>query len=56
MTITTLVVIYLAPMSLCYNNSFIYDLLFIHPEANMAVVEKRLFEFLKHSSISISKN
>ena len=32
--------IYLAPISLYYKQSFIYDLLFIHPEATISVVEK----------------
>ena len=48
-------VIYLAPVSLCYKFSFIYDLLFIHPEATIGALEKVLFEFLEYSSISITK-
>ena len=56
MSNTTLVLIYLAPVSLFYNDTFIYDLLFIHPEATTGFVEKTFFEFLKYSSISISKN
>ena len=52
---TTLVLNYLVPVSLCYNYSFFYDLFFIHPEASVGVLEKRLFEFLEHASISITK-
>ena len=55
MTNATLALIYLAPVSLCNNYSFIYDLLFIHPEATTSLVEKRLLEFLVYSSISIMK-
>ena len=55
MTNATLVLIYLAPVSLCNNYSFIYDLLFIYPEATTSLVEKRLLEFLVYSSISIMK-
>ena len=46
---TTLVFIYLAAVSLCYNNSFLHALLFIHPEISIGIVEKRLFEFLEYS-------
>ena len=55
MTNTTLVLIYLAPVSLCYNYSFLYDFLFIHPNASISFVENRLFEFLVYPSINVSK-
>ena len=55
MTNITLVLIYLAQASLCYNFSFLYDPFIIHPEASIGVLEKRLFEFLDHTSISILK-
>ena len=40
----TLVLNYLA---LCYNYSFLYGLFFIHPDASIGVIEKRLFEYLE---------
>ena len=52
---TTPVLIFLAPISFCYNYSFLYDLLFTHPVAITGVVVKILFEFLEYSSVSISK-
>ena len=55
MTNTTLVLNYLAPVSLCHNYSFLCYLFFTHPEASIGVLEKRLFEFLEHPPISISK-
>ena len=55
MTNKTLVLIYLAAVSLCYSYSFIYYLLSIHPEATVGVLEKILLEFLECSSISIYK-
>ena len=51
----TLVLIYLAPISLCCNYSFFYNLFFIHPRAFIGVLEKMVLEFLEHTSISISK-
>ena len=45
MTNTTYVLIYLAPLSLFYNYSFLYDLLFIHPEASIGVAEKVSLNF-----------
>ena len=53
MTNTALVLIYLAPVSLCYNHLFLYDLFFFHPQRSMGVLEKSFFEFLEHPSISI---
>ena len=44
-----------APVSLCYNYSFLYDLLFIHPNASISFVENRLFECLVYPSINVSK-
>ena len=44
MTNTTLALIYLEQVSLCYNYSFIYDFLIIHPETSTGVSEKGLFE------------
>ena len=32
--------IYLTPISICYKHSFIYDLLFVHPEGTIDDVEK----------------
>ena len=52
---TALVLIYLAPISLCCNYSFFYNLFFIHPRVFIGVLEKRLIEFLEHTSISTSK-
>ena len=43
---TAFVLNYLAIVSVCYNYSFLYDLFFIHPEASIGVLEKRLFELL----------
>ena len=54
-TINTLVLIYLTPVSLCNNYAFLYYLFFFHPETSIGVLEKRLFEFLDHSSIISSK-
>ena len=54
MTNAALVLIYLVPVLVCYNYSFLYPF-FIHPEAFIGVLEKRLFELLEHPSISISK-
>ena len=51
---TTPVLIFLAPISLCCNYSFLYDLLLIHPVAFIGVVVKISFEFLEYSSISFS--
>ena len=51
---TTLVLIYLAPVSFYYNYSFFHDLLFMYPEAYIGVVKEK-FEFLESSSISTSK-
>ena len=55
MTNTTLVLNYLVAGSLCYNHPFFYNHFFIHPEASIGVLEKRLLKFLEHPSISISK-
>ena len=44
MTNTTLVLNYLGPVSLCYNYSFLCDILFIHPDASIGALEKSLFE------------
>ena len=52
---TTHMLNYLAPVSLCYNYSFLYDLLFIHPEASIGIVKERFLEYLEYLSISISK-
>ena len=51
----TLVLIYVAAVSLCYNYLFLSDLLFFPAPASTGVVEKRLFEFWDQSSISIQK-
>ena len=42
LTNTILVLIYLTPVSLFYNYSFLYDLFFIHPEASIGVLEKKV--------------
>ena len=55
MTNTTPVLIYLTPVSLCPIYSFLYDLLLNHPQAFIGFVEKRLFEILELSSLSILK-
>ena len=56
MTITTLILNYLARVSFCYKYSFSMLPFFIHPEASIDVLLKRLFEFLEHPSItSISR-
>ena len=55
MTNATLVLNYLVAGSLCYNHPFLYNHFFIHPEASIDVLEKRLLKFLEHPSISISK-
>ena len=46
---STLASIYLAPLSLSYNCSFIYDPLFINPEATMGVWGTRPLAFQKTS-------
>ena len=53
MTNITLALIYLEQVSLCYNYSFIYDFLIIHPETSTGVSEKCLFELFWVPSISI---
>ena len=55
-TFWTIPLVYLVPVSLCYNYSFLYDLLFIHSLASTGFPETRLFEVLEHPFISISKN
>ena len=55
MTSATLVLNYLAPVSPCCNYPFLYDLFFIHPEASIGALGKRLFDFLEHPFITISK-
>ena len=45
MTNATLVLNYLAPVSLCYNFSFLYYILFIHPGASIGVLEKDCLNF-----------
>lgn len=41
-TNVTFVLIYLVPVSITYNYSYLYDLLFIRPEASIGVVEQRV--------------
>ena len=45
MTNKTIAYIYLEPTSLCHNYSFLSGLLFIHPEAFIGIVEKKLLNF-----------
>ena len=55
MTNTTLEFIYLALVSLCYNYSFIYDLLFIHSEAIITVIEKCSLKFWSTQPLAFQK-
>ena len=53
---TTFVLIYLAPVSLLYNYSFLYDLLFNHPETNIGVAEKVYSNFWSPHTLAFRKN